>query len=397
MKGRILGAILLIAATSIGAGMLALPVLTAKAGFLPSTLAFILIWLATTFTAFLVLEVNLWFKGDVNLITMARMTLGRGGEIVTWIFFLMLLYSLTAAYLAGSGTIISCQLASFLGIHLPSYAEPFILLFIFILFLYFGTRPVDLFNRVCMYILIGSYIGIIAFATPYIDHKNLMHQDFSSIWIAVPVIITSFGFHVIIPVLTNYLNRDLRALKKTIWIGSLIPLIVYLIWEYVILSVVPKEGENGLYAICGNGSMVSSTLATWLKNEWITTFASTFSFFAIITSFIAIALSLSSFLRDGMKIKKGHQGNLIVLLLTFLPPLIFVLCYPRGFLVALEFAGINVAFLHGILPALMVLKGRKMAHLEVPYRVRCSNFTLNLTIALCFLLITYEILEKLNG
>jgi tyrosine-specific transport protein len=397
MNGRLFGAILLIAGTSIGAGMLALPVLTSKAGFIPSTLLFIAVWLFALFTALLVLEVNLWFKGDVNLITMAKATLGKYGEWVTWISFLLLLYSLTAAYLTGSATTITCEVVSLFGIHIPTYLEPLPLIIIFSFFIYFGTRSLDFFNRICMVILVISYFGLITAVAPHTDLGLIKESDFSYIFISIPVVITSFGFHVVIPVLSTYLKQDVKALKKAICIGSFIPLIVYIIWEFMILSVIPKEGQFGLKTICEEGSMVAASLANRFDNQLITTFASLFSFFAIITSFLGVSLSLANFLKDGFKIKENKKGNLLVILLTFVPPLLFQMFYPRGFILALMWAGVIVAVLHGILPAVMVHVGRKQKRDNVLYRVNCGNFALFCVILVSLSVILLEVWEKFNG
>ena len=78
---RMIGGILLVAGTSIGAGMLALPVVTGFAGFWPSFGLLLAYWGLMTYTALLILEVNLWTKKpNSNLITMAEMTLGAPGK-----------------------------------------------------------------------------------------------------------------------------------------------------------------------------------------------------------------------------------------------------------------------------------------------------------------------------
>ena len=85
--GKIIGGVLLVAGTTIGAGMLALPVVTGLAGFYPSVALFLAYWLFLTFTAFLMLEVSLWLPPQANLISMARHTLGRWGEAVSWALY----------------------------------------------------------------------------------------------------------------------------------------------------------------------------------------------------------------------------------------------------------------------------------------------------------------------
>ena len=60
MHSRFIGGLLLIIGTSIGGGMLALPVANAASGFWNSTIFLILCWLLMTLGAFFILEVNLY-------------------------------------------------------------------------------------------------------------------------------------------------------------------------------------------------------------------------------------------------------------------------------------------------------------------------------------------------
>ncbi len=101
MDFKILGSILLIVGTSIGAGMLALPIATAQLGFIGSLILLFSCWFVMTAGAFLMLEVNLWMPLNSNLISMARETMGPFGQVISWIAYLLLLYSLLCAYIAG--------------------------------------------------------------------------------------------------------------------------------------------------------------------------------------------------------------------------------------------------------------------------------------------------------
>nr|NGX30096.1 Tyrosine-specific transport protein [Candidatus Anoxychlamydiales bacterium] len=64
---KFLGSILLISGTTIGAGMLGLPVTTGFAGFFPTLFVLLFFWGYMLITAFLYLEANLSVKGNVNL------------------------------------------------------------------------------------------------------------------------------------------------------------------------------------------------------------------------------------------------------------------------------------------------------------------------------------------
>lgn len=352
-KSPVLGGILLVAGTSIGAGMLALPVLTSFAGFFPSFLTLSLCWAFMVTTAYLMLDVNLSCPGEVNLISMAGRTLGVSGKMICWVVYLLLLYSLTAAYIAGSTPLFLHAFYVLTNVELPTWSGPFPLLALFGLFVYLGTRTVDYVNRLLMAGLVISYFALTIFLPSYVQSKYLMNIDFSAIWMPIPILFTSYGFHIIIPTLTNYLHHDARKLRLTIFVGSLIPFLVYILWEFLILGTVPLTGEAGLARAWEEGTSAIVPLSLVIKNPGITIAASTFSFFAIITSFLGVSLSLSDFLGDGLKMHRFTWGRELACLLTFAPPLLFALTYQRGFVLALQYAGLFVAILLGIMPALM--------------------------------------------
>lgn len=362
---RFVGGILLVSGTSIGAGMLALPVISSFGGFLPSFALLAICWLFLFTTSLLLLDVNLAFPGEVNLITMAGKSLGVVGKAVTWVTYLLLLYSLTAAYIAGSGPFFLEALHYLTGFTAPTWFGPFPLLLLFGSFVYLGTSSVDWVNRLLMFGLIFSYLVILAFLPSHIEPALLKHVDTTAMWIAIPLLITSYGFHIIIPTLTTYLDHDKKRLRLTLFVGSLIPFIVYTVWEFLILGVVPLQGKHGLIQAYSEGKTAASSLSYLLHNSWISSVANAFSFFAIITSFLGVSLSLSDFLTDGFHMKRFSFGRELACFLTFIPPLFFVLTYSRGFLIALQFAGIFVAILLCILPALMAWRLPAYRHLKM--------------------------------
>jgi tyrosine-specific transport protein len=147
-------------------------------------------------------------------------------------------------------------------------------------------------------------------------------------------------------------------------------LIFYTCWEFLILTLIPSEGPSGLVAIAhGNHPMKAMTevLQYNLGLTFIATAVGVFSFCALVTSFLAVNLSLRDFLTDGFKIEKDTKGRIIVSILTLLPPLIYAIAFPKGFTVALGYGGVFVAIIYGILPALMVYKGRYEEKLQTVY------------------------------
>ena len=137
---RLIGAILLVAGTTIGAAMLALPVTTGLAGFIPALVVMTVVWLFMMLTAFYLLEVNLRLKGESNIISMMHVTLGKKGEIVSWITYLLLLYALIAAYMVGASQIIANFLQDVLPFTVPDWGWPLIIFIIFAICVYWTAR-----------------------------------------------------------------------------------------------------------------------------------------------------------------------------------------------------------------------------------------------------------------
>lgn len=396
---RLIGGILLVTGTTIGAGMLALPVSTGMSGFFPTLGLFILYWLYMTFTALLLLEVNLWTEKNINLISMAKLTLGRWGKRLSWFLYLFLLYSLTTAYIAGGGPIIADAVYSLSGKSVPDWMGALPLLVIFGYFVYRGTRSVDYVNRMLMIGLVAAYGIMVVFLTPHVDGQLLRHVDMRYIFAGVSVIATSFGFHIIIPSLVPYMDRDVGKLKKVIIIGSLIPLLVYVSWELICLGIIPIDGPNGLREGYIEGNNGVHLLTAFIGDPAIAMVARFFSFFAIVTSFLGVSLSLSDFLADGFSIKKDKSGRLLIFVMTFLPPFIITLVDPRAFLSALEYAGaFGVVTLLGLLPALMVWSGRYKRHLSHAnsFRVPGGKLALLAAMAISIAVILLEIALKLG-
>ena len=114
MSERVWGMILLVAGTSIGAGMLAMPLSTAENGLILSIVLMLWVWSVMLASALCLLEVSLSLPTGTNLISMASYTLGPCGRWLVWGLYLGLLYALNAAYMDGLMAILHAGLAQIL-------------------------------------------------------------------------------------------------------------------------------------------------------------------------------------------------------------------------------------------------------------------------------------------
>ncbi len=388
-RSRVIGSILMIAGCCIGAGMLGLPVLTALGGFRPTIGLFFISWLFMVTTGLLVLEVNLWFKEDVNIVTMASRTLGSAGKWLSWLLFVFLFYSVMVAYASACGQLTADFASSLFGLPLPEWAGSIFLSALFGIFLYLGTRVVDQFNRLLMLCLMAAYFVLVSMGVGHINFEYLQHSNWGSALVAVPAMIISFGFHNLIPSLSTYLSHDVKKLRLSIIIGSLIPLAIYLVWEALILGLIPIHGVR---EALDQGEMATRSLRNAVGASWIVDMAESFAFFAIVTSFLTVALSFVDFLADGLHIKKNRLGTIFLCLLTLVPPVAFSLFYPKIFLRALSYAGaFGAVILFGILPALMVWSGRYHKKMEGPVLVPGGKYTLGAVMVFAVIVVILEL------
>lgn len=393
--GRVLGAILLVAGCCIGAGMLGLPIVSAAAGFEPSLAMFIVGWLLMLCTGLLLLEVNLWFIEDVHIVSMAGRLLGPIGKAIAWGGFLFLFYVLNVAYVSGSSELLIDFVKQITGVSLPQWSGVVICTSILATLLYFETKAADHFNRIFMFGLIISYVALIVIGSPYVKAEYIAYHNWSLAPFMLPVMLVSFGFHNMVPSLVTYLNRNVRYLRATLIIGSAIPLVIYLVWEWLILGLVPLEGATGLKQSLNNGQMATHALQIATGNLWVATAAQAFAFFAIVTSFIAVSLSFVDFLADGLNVQKTARGKALLCGLVLVPPLAFALYNPQLFIAALGYAGgVGTVILFGLLPVAMAWVGRYKKRLDSPRLLPGGKLMLTAIVVCSLAVMALQILQQ---
>jgi len=257
---------------------------------------------------------------------------------------------------------------------------------------YFGTATVDISNRLLMAGLIIAYIGMVSTGLGKIKFDLLLHTNAKYLLAALPVMVVSFGFHNLIPSLTSYVKGDLHAMRWIVLGGSFLTLLINLIWQTLVLGVVPYLGPDGILASFTGEKEASYALEKVLQSSAVAKFSQGFAFFAIVTSFLAQALSIMHFIADGLKVSPNRKNSIWLCLLAIAPPLIFVLSIPKLFFAALNFAGgICAVLLFGVLPAVLVWNGRYRKDRSADFRIGGGKLALVLTIGVSVFILVYEI------
>ncbi len=396
--GSVFGAVLLIIGGCIGVGLLGLPIMTGLCGFFPALIAFVFGFAFMLSTSLLMLEVNGWFSHNANLVSMATKTLGKAGRVASWFFFLFFFYTLLIAYIAGIGSLITSLAHDYFSVAIPDWVGSLLLVTLLGWLVYFGTRTVDFTNRYLMVGKIGTFIFLICLGAAHVNAQQLLRTNFAFVLYSLPMFVLAFGFQNLIPVLLSYMKGDYKRVRKSIILGASINLIIYLIWQVITLGIIPLEGPSGILESLKNGHEASQAISGILGSHWISYLASGLAFFAILTAFLAHSLGLSHFLGDGFKISYKRHENLGVCSLVFIPPLFVAMLYPSIFLKAMNFAGgICLMFLYGILPVLMIWKGRYVLKLEGPYRVRGGKPFLAWVLLFALFILFFQVATMLDA
>ncbi|MFI4918930.1 MAG: amino acid permease [Legionellales bacterium] len=366
INSKLVGGILLIVGTSIGGGMLALPVATSEMGFSNSLFFLFFCWAVMTSGALLILEVNQRLPAGSNMISMAKSTLGLPGQIIAWISYLLLLYALLSGYISGGSDVLN-NITHKAHIDLPNWVTSIIFTGLFSWVVYKGIHAVDYVNRGLMFGKLGVYLLLVVIISPHISPISLVGGSARAFTGSLMILITSFSFASIVPSLRDYFEGDIRTLRRVILFGSLIPLTCYIVWDAAIMGVIAREGNNGLMALMNSDhptSGLTEALSQSVQSQWISGFFGFFTSICMVTAFLAVSLGLFDFLADGLKLdKKGKQGK-CTLALTFIPPLAIVLINPGIYLQALSYAGVCCVVLLLLLPAAMAWQGRKTCLLD---------------------------------
>ncbi|USR66780.1 tyrosine transporter TyrP [Providencia stuartii] len=362
MKNRTLGSIFIVAGTTIGAGMLAMPIAAAGNGFLVSLGMLLALWALMCYTALLLVEVYQHESYETGIGSVAQRYLGSGGKFITGFSMMFLMYALTAAYVSGAGEIITSNLKSSFAVDMADWMG--ILLFTVIGggVVCFGTSSVDFINRILFTAKIIFLVIILALMMPHVEQQNLLAAPTEKVLIlsAIPVFFTSFGFHGSVPSIVKYMGGDVKKLRVIFIIGSAIPLIAYILWQIATLGSIGTTTFVGILAENAGLNGLLDAIKDVAQSGRTELVAQMFMSLALATSFLGVALGLFDFLADLFKRQDNAVGRIQTGLLTFVPPLVFALFYPKGFVMALGYAAIALSILALLLPSAMAFKSRTL-------------------------------------
>ena len=343
---EIIYAIAILTGTIIGAGFFALPFIALKVGFTIILGYFLVLGGLVFLIHILFAELSLKTADFKRLPSFAQIYLGKSGQIFAYFLTIFGLVGTLLAYLIVGGEFLAELLKPFLGGSLFLYV--FIYFSLGALLIYLGIKAIakiEFWGLVLFFIvLIIIFLkgqGFINLENLLIGQRSLTNNYFDLFLPYGAVLFSLWGVN-LIPEVEEILGKKKEKIFKVIFWAILIPIIVYLIFIYLILGVAGPETTDsallGLRDILGDGTA---------------SLALTLGLLATFTSFITLGLTLKKTLSYDFKLNE----KLAWLITCFLPLLLYLLGLQNFILVISALGGIMLS-LEGILVLLMYKKIR---------------------------------------
>lgn len=350
--------VILVAGGAVGAGMFALPLVSAGAWFYWAVIGLATVCVFTYLSALLLIEVNVRYPLGSSFDTLIRDSLGDVWASINNVSIGFIMFILMYAYITAGAGIMSSSVAHLLAEDQALPRPLFSLIFASIagLSIWFGTTAVSRLSTVLMVAMCGAFLTANSGLLGSLEVAALLASntgELAYLWSALPVFVTAFACAGLVPSLASHYNNQAGRTGSAVLLGVLLAMLVYVIWLATTLGNISRTefvdvaaNGGGLSALV---SMLQSDSSTRLVNASLTWF----SHFAVITSFLSVGLGLVHFIADRFNFNASRLGRAQSVALAFCPPLIASVVAPYGFVSSIAYAGMFVAFSFFIVPALM--------------------------------------------
>lgn len=347
MQKNLLLAISTLIGGTIGAGILGLPYVINKSGFLIGSIELILIFLAILFLNLALGEIILRTPGKHQLTGYCEIYHGKTAKYIMSIAMIIGIVGALTAYITGEGI----SLANLFNGSESYYAIIFFLIFSILILL-----GIDIAKKYEIFLVSGILISLFiimisGFTKINFNNFNIISPSnflipygaifFSSL--ALPAIIES----------NEELEKNKKLLKKAIIIGTLIPFIIYFIF---VMSIIGSLGDSV-------SEIATLDLAKNLGNI-PGFFGQIFPIFSMATAFLILGIALKEMYIYDYKINKT-----LAWLLTCVPPIIIYLLGFNDFIKLITIVGGIVAGIDGLLITVIWLKAKKLGKIKPLYEI----------------------------
>ena len=274
MEKGYFGATATLVGCTVGAGILGIPYVVAKAGFLTGLVTLAIIALITLMINLYTGEIVLRTKGNHQLPSLAEKYLGYKGKYLMTVFTGLAIYGSLIAYGIGGGLALKALLGG------NEYIYSLIFFAILSIMLFFGLKVFEKSELLLAsaIIIVVALLTIIAF--PHLNFSNLTQFSLTKLYMPYGVMIFAYMGLVAIPEMKQELKNK-KLLKRAIILGAIISAIIYVIFTLITLGI---TGTN-------TTELATQGLGQALGFKMIVV-VNLFALFAMTTSFLALGYGL---------------------------------------------------------------------------------------------------------
>lgn len=344
---------LLVTGNLLGAGILALPVNLGPAGMIPAASGIVLVWAIMLWSSFVLAgQKELTSGAAAGLPTFFGLKLGPAGKWLATAADLIILYGVLTAYLTGTTSIVT----GLFSLPVPDWAVCLAYFVVAAGLTGFGGAMLRSCNAVILIAMGVTFTALIVMTAGHVEPARALPMRWSFLPAAMPVVLTAFLYHNLIPTVCRELDNDQKAIRLTLFIGSAIGLAMNLLWTTAVFCSLPFETPAELSIMNAFEKNLPATipLSRLLDSKAFTDIGLLFAVLSMTAAFMANGTALLDFLRD---LAGGKARGAAVWLAGFAPPLLVSIFYPDVFLTAMNVVGgVGVCVIFGILPAFILLR-----------------------------------------
>lgn len=340
----------------VGAGTFGIPYVFSQAGFSIGFFYLLILGAAVMLIHLFYGEIVLRTNQPYRLVGYAAKYLGPGAKKIVTLIILFEYYGALLAYLILGGKFLAIIFTPLETRFLMGFGgSEFFWVMVFFLLgaaaIFWRLRRIAANEFFMTILLLLAAMVLLVKAAPLINFNNFQPLNLSKFFLPYGVILFALAGSAAVPEMRQVLVGQERKLKRAIFWGTLIPVILYFLFAAVVVGVTGRltseEAIGGLVPYFGG---------------WVIILGAVFGFLAVFTSFIVLGVAVRKIYQHDYKIK-----SLISFLLACFVPLFGYLLGFKNFILIIGFVGAIASGLDGILTVLIYFRAKKAGDRQPEY------------------------------
>lgn len=349
MKKEFFGAVWTLVGVTVGAGILGIPYVFYKAGFLTGLAVMIIISLIMLIVTLYLGEIILRTKGKHQLTGLAEKYLGIKGKMVMFLANVLSIYGALAAYTIGAGAALN---SIFPG---NIFMYSFVFFIILSVVIYFNITILDKFQSIFTPLKIVIAVILSLLLMKFVNFNNITGFSFYNLLIPYGVLLFAFTGISAIPEMNEELKNK-KYLFYSIIVGMIITFLLYLLFTFSILGSVSNVKEVATTSLLGLG-------------RGINIFANFFALFAMSTAFVGLGFALKENLTLDYRL-----GNFKSWLFVIAFPILILVSGYFDFVKLIELSGAVAVGIILLMILIIHSKAKKIGNRSPEYYLKDNKF-----------------------